>query len=479
MNPLNLTTTNRRDALRALAYAGIGAALAPHLSAQRSVVTDEPLRPVGKPEGAAEYVAKAAPTDGQHLALTLKKLEHGFDPPRPFLIWALGSSYTNMLGAGELWKEEIPKLFPNAPEIRYEKMVGNSCPWQYLRGWARHLAVPDQPDLVITYTNGSAADLEKLIIEIKSNTTADIIVPSLHWRERDQELWGKSENAMDQDVSAVREVCRKHNVEFVESRRDWAEYLKANNLPIPALLKDAVHQSNYGAHIINSNILAHIRKPERFSYDPASRERSLQPEKREDGSFKATFTGNRIDLVGKKSPNGGSFRIRIDGKPAAETAAFLMSYVLPGKKNAAEGKGANPRDQSPHGVTLGSNVVPQSWTIVMTSNTGDYEITGSVTGGDGKGNAFKPFTSTSGQILIDPDLWRRAERNRTGDRFSFDVRRSMLDEIGFKGEAGERFVTRLAQVLPNREHTLELIPTQPGGAAIERLDVFEPPMKQP
>ncbi|MDA1041129.1 MAG: SGNH/GDSL hydrolase family protein, partial [Planctomycetota bacterium] len=227
---------------------------------KRNLTTDEPLQLVGKPEGAADYMAKAVPTDGQHLALTLKKLEKGFDPPRPFLIWALGSSYTNMLGVGEPWKETIPKLFPNAPEIRYEKMVGNSCPWQYLRGWARHLAVPDQPDLVITYTNGNAADLEKLIIEIKSNTTADIIVPSLHWRERDQELWDKSENAMDQDVAAVREVCRKHAVEFVESRRDWAEYLKANNLPIPALLKDAVHQSNYGAHIINSNILAHIRK---------------------------------------------------------------------------------------------------------------------------------------------------------------------------------------------------------------------------
>ena len=231
------------------------------------------------------------------------------------------------------------------------------------------------------------------------------------------------------------------------------------------------------AHIINSNILAHIRKPERFSYKASSRERSLQPEKRDDGSFKATFTGNRIDLVGKKSANGGTLRVLIDGKPATETAAFFMSYVQPDKKNAAEGKGANPRDQSPHGVTLGNNVVPQSWTIVMTSDTGDYEITGSVTETDGIGNAFKQFTSNSGQIIIDPEVWRRAERNRTGDRFTFDVRRSVLDKISFKGAADERFVTRIAQVLPNREHTLELIPTQPGEVSIERLDVFEPPIR--
>ena len=113
----------------------------------------------------------------------------------------------------------------------------------------------------------------------------------------------------------------------------------------------------------------------------------------------------------------------------------------------------------------------------MTSDTGDYEITGSVTGADGNGNAFKQFISNSGQVMIDPDVWRRAERNRTGDRFSFDVRPSVLDEISFKGKADERFVTRLAQVLPNREHTLELIPSQPGEVSIERLDVFEPPIR--
>lgn len=435
-----------------------------------------PVNP-GKPEGAADYVAKAEPADGRHLALTLQKLEKGFDPPRPFLIWALGSSYTNMLGNGEAWREEIPKLYPNAPEIVYKKMVGNSCPWQYLRGWARHLVIPDQPDLVLTYTNGNPEDLEKLIVELRAHTTADIIVPSLHWRERDQELWGQSENAKDQDVAAVRAVCKKYDVEFVESRRDWARYLEANRLPIPALLKDAVHQSDYGAHIINANILAHLRKPERFSYDPASRERRIQPEKRGDGSFTAEFTGNRIDLIGRKSPDGGAFRVLIDGRPAAETESFLMSYVQPDPKNAREGRGATPRDQSPHGITLGTGVAPQSWTIVMTSDKGDFELTGSLTGPDGKGNAFQPFTSDSGQILIEPDLWRRADRNRTGDNFAFDVRRSVVEEVSFQGEAGERFATRLAQVLKNAPHRLELVPTKKGKAEIEALEVYEPPLK--
>jgi hypothetical protein len=384
---------------------------------KRNLTTDEPLAPKGKPAGASDYVPKTASTDGRHLALTMQKLENGITPERSFLIWALGSSYCNMLGNGEVWKTEIPKRFPKAPPIEYRKMVGNACPWQYLRGWARHLVIPDQPDLVLIYAIGDPADLEKLIVELRTHTTADIIVPSIHWRERDEELWGKSENAADQDVAAVREVCRKYDVEFVESRRDWAEYLKVNSLPISSLLKDAVHQSDYGAQIINANILAHLRRPEKFSYEPAAREKRLQPKTGPDGSFSAVFEGSRIDLIGTKFPGGGTFEVRIDGKPADQVEAFLMSYVQPGPKNSKAPIGTSPtvpRDASPHGITLGRNVVPQTWTIEMTSDTGDYAVTGSLTGSDGNGNALRRFTSASGQIIIEPELWRRSERNRYG-----------------------------------------------------------------
>ena len=446
---------------------------------KRNLTTDEPRTPKGKPDGAPDYVPKTGPTDGQHLALTMQKLENGIDPPRPFLVWALGSSYCNMLGNGEAWKTEIPKRFPKAPPIEYRKMVGNSCPWQYLRGWARHLVIPDQPDLVLIYTIGNPSDLEKLIIELRTHTTADIIVPSIHWRERDQRLWGSSENAADQDVAAVREVCRKYDVEFVENRRDWGEYLKANNLPIPSLLKDAVHQSDYGARIINANIMAHLHHPEKFSYEPSSREQRIRPQRDGRGVIHATFAGSRIDLIGTKSPGGGTFKVLLDGKPADQVDAFLMTYVQPGTKNSREPAGRSPtvpRDSSPHGITLGKNLVPQNWTIEMTSDAGDFELTGSVTGPDGKGNATKPFTSVSGQIIIEPELWRRAERNRQGDCFTFEVRRCVAPEVSFQGIAGERLAVRLAQMLPNTTHTLELRPVKAGEAGIERFDTYSPPL---
>ena len=77
------------------------------------------------------------PLDGANLALTVRKLERGLSPDRPFLIWAIGSSYTNMLGMGEIPIEIIRRRFPNAPNIVYRKHVGAAVPFQYLQGWAR------------------------------------------------------------------------------------------------------------------------------------------------------------------------------------------------------------------------------------------------------------------------------------------------------------------------------------------------------
>ena len=51
----------------------------PSLPAERSLVTDEPVFAKVRPEGAAEYVAKAETTDGQYLALTIQKLQQGLD----------------------------------------------------------------------------------------------------------------------------------------------------------------------------------------------------------------------------------------------------------------------------------------------------------------------------------------------------------------------------------------------------------------
>ena len=452
------------------------------------------------------------PTDGRNLALTVRKLEQGLDPDRPFRIWAIGSSYTNMLGLGEIPIAILRQRFPNAPDVVYKKHVGASVPFSYLLGWARHIVVPDQPDLVLVYTIGKPDDLDALLTELRAGCTADILVPTIHWRIRDIPNWGVSEDAVDQDVSAVREVCARQGVELVENRREWAEFLKAQGLKVEIdaeknLLKDAVHQSDYGKLIINENIARHFARPERFAYNPDERERRLGPARcesiranekvefgrqwRADGGALVTsakgarvtvrFQGRRIDLVGARAPGGGTAKVLVDGRAADQIDAFFMSFIEVGKDNVRPKRGL-VTDRAPHGVVLGRNVVPQTWTITMTDDGGHYTLEGSVTGFDGQGDNAQPFTSHSGQILVPPDLWRyNRDRqgkavNKKGDTFTWRVYRTGVGTVDFKGEAGQRFRVPLIQNLPNAAHTLELV-TEGGPVRLEAFDVFEPALR--
>ena len=102
------------------------------------------------------------------MALTVEKLEKGLSPERPLVIWAIGSSFTNGLGDGELLAQLIRQRFPNAPKIVYKKIAGNSTSYHFCHGWARHLVIPDQPDVVLIYNFGQTEDLEKMIVELRS-----------------------------------------------------------------------------------------------------------------------------------------------------------------------------------------------------------------------------------------------------------------------------------------------------------------------
>ena len=460
------------------------------------------------PRGAPEYKVTKRSDDGRNLALTIKKLSEGFDPKRPFVIWAIGSSFTDFLGNGDKLIAAIHKKYPNAPEIVYKKMIGGSTPYNLLRGWARHLVIPDHPDLVLTYNFGYTANMEKLFIELRSKTTADIIVGSLHWCKNHKKAWPNPETPVRKYINPkkLRELCKRYKVEFVENRQDVTAYMTANKLTIKDMLVDSVHQSPYLAKMINANIARHFNHPAKFSYDPGSRERRVEAEKKS-AKLKTTgswvpakkgqalsatgsgsemivdFNGNRIELIGWLDPQGGELSVWIDGIPAQKAEAYYASYIQPGEDNFInlDSRAVDFRrmisDRCPHGVSLGQNIIPQKWEIIMTSDKGDYKLTGSVTDFDGKGNAFKPFTSKSGQIIIDPVLWRLAKTNRSGDKFSFEVKRSAREKIDFKGKAG-RFRVCVLDNLSNGPHQLRL-KTQGGGpVTIDAFDIFEPPLKR-
>ncbi len=198
-------------------------------------------------------------------------------------------------------------------------------------------------------------------------------------------------------------------------------------------------------------------------------------------SIQYTFKGNRVDLSGWKGPLGGAVRVLIDGIPADQQNAYYISYIDPALTNIAH-TGSYPRssrgnaDTGPHGILLGKNLVPQQWVITMIDNDGDYTIKGSKTGFDGKGNNKRYFESTSGQIIVDPELWRFPQTNVKDDSWTFSTRPCAPAILSFKCEndtAGWYNAT-LTDQLVNKEHTLDLIVQADMPVSIRSLYIYTP-----
>ncbi len=489
---------------------------------QSIAVDDFRLRTATEAEMSAAYEADRArlppydvsprPGDGRNLALSVAKWQgRAGVPGRPFVIWAVGSSWTNFQGDGYPLIRVIRERFPQAPPIIYKKHAGSGTPWDYARGWVRQFVIADQPDLVFTYTNGSPEGLDGLLTEVRRHTTADVIVPSLHFFQRSKLTDREIESGVV-DWEQIRAICRKHQAEFVENRRELAAYMKEHGLEPPELVGDSVHQNRHGFIRIWDNITRHVAAPEELGYDPASRERRLSvappttndEEKvalagkwerksgiartaEEGAKVTVHFTGNRIDLLGRTLPGGGTMRVQIDGKPADGAPAFYTTFIRPTAKRPLKLKGPGPGDIAPHAVELGQSTVPQTWTITMTDDAGHFRLEGSVTGPDGEGRSDEPFTSKSGQIRLDPALWRHNKRtdrkdgtvtynNSEGDQFIFEVYRCAQEKVDFAGDK-QSLAVPLMQNLANAPHVLELTAAGDGPVTIEGFYVFEPPLK--
>jgi hypothetical protein len=449
--------------------------------------------------------------DGRNLALFVSKLTNPQTPIRPVRVVAIGSSYTNMLGNGETLIQYIRQKFPHAPPVIYKKHVGSAVDFQFTRGWVRQYVLGEQPDLLILYSLRQAADLDRLLADFRAHSNADVIVASLHLREADKEITPETIDTPAWDE--VREVARKYGCEWVENRREWAEYLQKHSQPLQWLLRDSVHQNDHGALVINENICRHIVPGEEPAYRPQDRERRftvgapadglregetvgfegwrfLSPDRMvadEAGArMRVRFFGNRIDVIGHRDAGGGRADILIDGTPAADYPAFHTTLIVPGPANRRPGRGTTA-DSAPHLIRLGdvTKVIPQEWMLRMTSDTGDYEVIGSVSGSAGRGNNGADFTSEDGQIMVPTGLWRRRvetdgrHANRTGDVFTWRVYRATRPAVDFgaRGGGDGAFQISLAENLDPGWHTLELVTAGTGVVAIQGLHIYEPPIK--
>jgi len=457
-----------------------------------------------------EHQIMETPDDGKYLAMSIAKLDGKLGiSGKPFVIWGVGSSWTNGLDDIEPVRQAILSRFPHAPEIIYRKIVGSGSPYDYIRGWIHTTVLADQPDLILSYTNGSVEGLESMLKDIRTHSTADVIIPSLHFFENENgRLTPEVINMPIYDQ--IKEVCEKYNAQFVDNRRAVAQWLTTNDKQVKDLLSDAVHQNNMGRLLTCENIGQQFVRHPSPAYDPGTMEEKISlpasyinrysarilfsdgwtvvdnrlVTKKAGSSLKINFTGNRIDLIGERKSYGGSVEILIDGKPAGEASAFTVSYIIPAITNISH-MGFHPRwskgssDTGPHGVWLGNNVIPQQWTIRMLDDNGNYELEGRITQKDGTGNNTALFNSHSGQIIIDPTVWRHPQANIKGDYWTFQVARSVTDTVRFTSSETTppgTFSTKLGWNMTNDQHTLEIKTLDDSEVVIESFYIFTPQM---
>ncbi len=122
-----------------------------------------------------------------------------------------------------------------------------------------------------------------------------------------------------------------------------------------------------------------------------------------------------------------------------------------------------------------------SWTL-----SGDFRLEGTVTGFDGSGNSTRPFGSRSGQITIDPALWRHnrdvlpggkvVHGNRACDTFGFNVSRTAVADVRFGSDARREFSVPLVRNLWGGSHTVEIVASGDGEAIFDGFHVAQPPI---
>jgi hypothetical protein len=121
--------------------------------------------------------------------------------------------------------------------------------------------------------------------------------------------------------------------------------------------------------------------------------------------LEVAFTGNRVDVSASRA-SATPVHFLIDGKRPSE----FPDLAVISRPNDSPGKDWPWQVGGVLAVGHRTPLIPEKWTIKIDSvdqrtQVAQFELSGSLTGFDGRGSTDRPFVSTSGRVLIDPENW--------------------------------------------------------------------------
>jgi hypothetical protein len=456
---------------------------------------------------------------GANLSRTLTLLETGGQTKRPVRILFYGQSITCQEWVWMLVRR-LRERYPNT-EIQAENWAISGWVINRLQRVIRRDILTKRPDLIVmhAYTGGSW-EWERIIQNIRRETSAEIMIRSAHISKGDEDrnaLWED-----DSEALILRRLARTYGCEYVEGRKEWLQYMRTHTMPGQELRSDGIHLSRKGCVLMAQLYERHFRRHSagRPWFDTVRRYEAMRPlaDRRNDevrligggwddrqvncvmstgsnDSLRLRFNGTRVDVI--MPPHNGEARVFIDGRPPTQWNLFTSG--------GSWRRGKTPAELMTY--FLGTNMVAESWSLDFTHVSGDhnrfrYKLTGSVTGPDGEGDNTRLFVSNSGRITINPDDFLvdgngavKGETNLVAVTGEAGLRWSVSPAYGDvvrgvplrRGEAGgERYTVpyRYATIvdgLPPGDHelTLEPLPPKPGvwAFSIEAVEVHCPPLR--
>ena len=380
---------------------------------------------------------------GMKLARTMALLKSGKYTNRPVRIIFSGQSIE--AGWTGMFIQNLRERYPDTKIIAENRALGG-CFVPQMHKLLKHDILRWQPDLILfSAYQGTSEVWERFLCELRSETTADIIIRTQHiggWEKMED----PEENA---ETLTLRMLAQKYDVEFVEARKEWRAYLKANNMQIKDLLRDNVHINEKGDTFMALLYDRHMKynpaaegwasKVRRFSVGrffvenmkdeivlegkgwSCQQERVAVSSSAED-RLKLKFYGNRVDLV---FPGiHGKCQVLIDGKKPSELNLFHGTRPWGCTIGDLDVK---PPVNNPWTYHTGKNMQEESWMLTITEANEDadpkkagmyvkFSLKGSKTGFDGEGQNDKDFVSNSGRITILRTDWgREAPLTKEGD----------------------------------------------------------------
>jgi hypothetical protein len=473
-------------------------------------MADVPLNQRPAPKAAETAVAKSqfpvpapplnADNFGWGIQRTMKLLATSTPQRRNTVrILFYGQSITNQNWT-KIVSDDLRKRFPHANLIIENRSIGGFSS-QLLWKTAEFDLYSFGPDLVIFHVYGSHTDYDRIIHNIRTRTTAEVLMQTDHINtpgdiseETDPAKlspanWGAWFNHV-----FLPQTAKKYNVELLDQRAEWKRYLTMNNLQPQALLSDGVHLNDWGNYAMAEFVKAHLRYDPRFSNAPWKdlvREYKVGTDiKWKDGKLTLPFAGNRVDVIAALPKNAqaannvqaGPLRVLIDGKRPSQ---FPEMYVF-------SRPSGTPHIGWPGVIHLTSQAPLQveDWTARLTEINEDaskfkFNITGSKTGPDGSGTSDAKFISNSGRIAIAPEDWwlnsdYKLSKKPTpeGYEIKWRVVPQFVDQYVAPQtkDTSIEYSTTLAQGLSNGQHTLQLVASGKNVPAISTIRVYRPPV---